>query len=111
MAIEPYLPATSRILVCSVHAGVHSVCEHQPHGRVRFIAYNHANQNLFKDDVLLNAFVARYDVRYILMDGSQYDHFTRLPSWKQGEWRLYFSDHHRAALFQRSDLHEGNLHP
>lgn len=73
-------------------------------------AYNDANQKLFKDDVLLKAFVARYDVRYILMDGSQYDIFTHLPSWKQGEWRLYFSDH-RAALFQRSDLHEGKLQP
>lgn len=73
-------------------------------------AYNDANLNVLKDDAQLQAFVARYDVRYILMDGSQYGNFTRLPSWKQGKWRLYFSDH-RAALFQRADVHQGKLQP
>lgn len=72
--------------------------------------YNHANQNLFKDDVLLNSFVSRHEVRHVLMDGSQYDHFNHLPSRQQGKWRQYFFDH-RAALFQRSDVHEGRFQP
>lgn len=61
---------------------------------------------LLSNDGLFEAFVQRYDVRYVLMDGSRYADFTRLKEWRLGKWRVYRMDH-KAVLFQRADIHEG----
>jgi hypothetical protein len=76
----------------------------------RFDSYGHAYQDdlyqLLKSDSAFDAFVSRYDVRYVLIDGSRYDDFSRLRAWKEGGWRIYSLDH-RAVLYQRTDVHEG----
>lgn len=68
--------------------------------------YHDYMYSLLKSDDLFEAFVQRYDVRYVLMDGSRYNDFTQLNEWKLGKWRVYSMDH-KAVLFQRMDIHEG----
>ena len=56
----------------------------------RFDSYGSEYQDylykLLKSDAAFEAFVARYDVRYVLIDGSRYDDFTALNAWKTGQW-------------------------
>lgn len=68
--------------------------------------YSNFNGALFNNDALLNEFVLRYDVRYLLMSANVFENFQKLSNWKGGKWRLYFGDH-RAVLLQRADVIEG----
>lgn len=68
--------------------------------------YSNFNGALFNNDALLDEFVLRYDVRYLLMNPRIFDNFQKLSNWKTGKWRLYFGDH-RAVFLQRIDIKEG----
>lgn len=68
--------------------------------------YGNFNRALFSDETLLEEFVQRYDVHYLLMDLHHFERFIQLPGWRKGAWRIYFVDQ-RAALLQRADVHQG----
>ena len=63
--------------------------------------FNYTNE-LLRNDALLREFVARYDVRYILMDLVRFEAFKGLVSWKDEKWRIVSIDH-KAVLLQRTD--------
>jgi len=69
--------------------------------------YNDYNTALFFDKPLLDAYVARYDVRYVLMDVRRFASFMQTPNWTDGRWRIYFGDS-KAVLLQRTDVQQGN---
>lgn len=68
--------------------------------------YNDYNTALFFEKPLLDAFVARYDVRYVLMDVRRFASFMQTPNWTGGRWRVYFGDS-KAVLLQRTDVQQG----
>jgi hypothetical protein len=61
------------------------------------------HQRLVHDDKLLTEFVARYDVRYLLMDRYNFQDFQTLPSYTNKHWRIQSIDQ-KAVLLKRSDL-------
>ena len=70
------------------------------------VDYSLFNDALFRDDALLNEFVARYDVRYLLVSADLFERFQALQNWKQEKWRIYFADQ-RSVLLQRADVRQG----
>lgn len=60
-------------------------------------------RELLANDKLLNEFIARYDVRYILLDSVRFEIFQRLASWRENKWTVFYKDG-KEALLQRSDI-------
>jgi len=69
--------------------------------------YNDYNAALFSDQPLLDDYVARYDVRYVLMDVRRFASFMQTSNWTGGRWRMYFGDA-KAVLLQRTDVKQGD---
>ena len=65
--------------------------------------YAHFNYALIRNDGLLREYVARYDVRYVLLDSVRFEHFKALGSWRDGLWKTLFFDG-KEALLIRADL-------
>jgi hypothetical protein len=65
-----------------------------------YILYQRA---LIENDGLLNEFVKRYDVRYLLLDSRRFEIFQNLEGWKEGRWKIYFKDG-KEVLLQRADI-------
>jgi len=57
---------------------------------------------LFGDEAALDAFIARYDVRYMLLLRSDFQKVKAMPS-IYGHWHMRFADH-RMVLLQRNDV-------
>ncbi len=68
--------------------------------------YNLFNEALLHNDKLLDEYVERYDVPYLLINHTQFESFKRLTNWTSARWRIYFLDQ-RAVLLQRSDVRQG----
>lgn len=60
-------------------------------------------QYLKRDDKLLKDFVARYDVRYMLLTNEDFNLIRNLNSWSENLWSIRAVDR-RAVLLERSDL-------
>lgn len=69
--------------------------------------YSLFNEALLKNDALLDEFVIRYDVRYLLINQNQFQMFQSLENWQKKKWRVYFMDS-KAVLLQRSDVQQGS---
>ncbi|MBC7917559.1 MAG: hypothetical protein H7Y28_07105 [Rhodoferax sp.] len=65
-----------------------------------YLMYQHA---LLEDDALLREYVARYDVRYVLLDSVRFETFSRLSSWQRGEWHVLYKSS-KEVLLVRHDL-------
>lgn len=60
-------------------------------------------QLLEANDKLLDEFVARYDVRYLLLEPRRFDTFQNLDAWKSGRWVVVARD--KTSIFlKRNDL-------
>ena len=55
------------------------------------------------NDALLKEFVARYDVKYILMDRRRFNNFIYRDGWKERRWEVVLVDD-RAAFLRRADV-------
>lgn len=60
-------------------------------------------RELLVNDKLLKEFIARYDVRYILLDSVRFGIFQQLASWKENKWTVFYKDG-KEILLQRSDI-------
>lgn len=69
--------------------------------------YNEFNKALFYSPDLLREFVARYNVRYMLMDLGMFSIFQKYIGVNTHYWRIYYSDH-KAILLQRVDVMAGS---
>lgn len=58
---------------------------------------------LLEDESLLKEYVARYDVRYVLLDVVRFEIFARQPSWQRGDWRVLYRSSKEVFLI-RHDL-------
>lgn len=59
------------------------------------------HRRLFTDDALLRKFTDEHNVRYLLLDLSDFIRLTQLSSWSDGLWEIRFQDH-KAILLVRS---------
>ena len=55
-------------------------------------------KTLLRDDTLLKEFVARYDVRYLLLDLNGFYVLQDLRSWKDQHWKVVFQDRNSVFL-------------
>ena len=53
---------------------------------------------LLEDDSLLQEYVTRYNVRYVLLDSVRYEIFSRLASWRRGDWRVLYQSNKEFLL-------------
>ncbi len=55
------------------------------------------------NDKLLEEFVARYDVRYLLLEPRRFDTFQKLDAWKSGRWTIVAMD--KSSVFLKRNDH------
>ena len=63
--------------------------------------YLRFHEAMLASEGLMEEFVGRYDVRYMLVKPAQYQAMLRWPSWTAGRWRVLLADN-RAVLLQRN---------
>jgi len=64
-----------------------------------YILYQRA---LLTQDALFKEHIARYDVRYILLDSVRFGIFSQLPSWRNGDWQILYRSSKEVLLQRRA---------
>lgn len=72
--------------------------------------YFMAHEILFSNHSLLQAFVQRYDVKYILCQGQDFNNILNSSALKGEPWRIRARDH-KAVLLERTAAESANIFP
>lgn len=67
-------------------------------------AYFLMHEGLLHDDTAFESFVARYDVRFLLLNPQDFERLKSRNAWKNGTWIVQVEDHKGAWLIRRSVL-------